>query len=186
MHSLTGQLLISMPQMADQYFARSVVYVCSHSQDDGAMGLIINKTIEDLTIEKLYTQLEIEPAMRVSRPEPVHFGGPVQTGRALILHSPDYEGEGTLRVGQDFALTATLDILRAIGQGEPPRQILLAIGYAGWGAGQLECEIQANGWLSVAADTGLVFAADNNSKWHRALAKLGVSPEFISDQTGRA
>ena len=124
--------------------------------------------------------------MRVSRPQPVHFGGPVQTDSALVLHSPDYGGEGTLRIGREFAMTATLDVLRAIGQGDRPRQAIVAIGYAGWGPGQLESEIQANGWLSVAADTGLVFDSDNDSKWQRALAKLGVSPALLSGDIGHA
>src|SRR5580704_10164393 len=127
MSSLTGQLLVSMPQLLDHFFARSVVYICSHSQDDGAMGLIINRAVEGLTIEELYAQLKIEPAMRVSRPQPVHFGGPVQTGHAFVLHSPDYVGEGTLRIGSEFAMTATLDVLRAIGQDDRPRQSILAI-----------------------------------------------------------
>ena len=186
MDSLTGQLLVSMPQMLDPFFARSVVFVCSHSPDDGAMGLIINKTVEDLTIEKLYARLKIEPLMQASRPQPVHFGGPVQTDRALILHSPDYNGEATLRIGADFALTGTQDALRAIGHGETPRRALLAIGYAGWGAGQLEAEIKQNGWLCVAADPELVFGSDNDGKWQRALAKLGVSPELLSGQLGHA
>jgi putative transcriptional regulator len=186
MSSFTGQLLVSMPQLLDQFFARSVVYICSHSQDDGAMGLIINKAVEGLTIEKLYAQLKIEPVMRVSRPQPVHFGGPVQTDRAFVLHSPDYDGEGTLRIGREFAMTATLDILRAIGKDDRPRQAILAIGCSGWGPGQLESEIQANGWLSVAADTDLVFNSDDDSKWQRALAKLGVSPELLSSDIGHA
>jgi putative transcriptional regulator len=186
MISLTGQLLVSMPQLLDQYFARSVVYICSHSHDDGAMGLIINKAVEGLTIGQLYAQLKIEPAMCVSRSQPVHFGGPVQTGHAFVLHSPDYLGEGTLRIGHEFAMTATLDILRAIGQDDRPRQAILAIGYAGWGPGQIESEIQANGWLSVAADTGIVFDPDNDGKWQRALAKLGVSPELLSGDIGHA
>ena len=186
MSSFTGQLLVSMPQLLDQFFARSVVYICSHSQIDGAMGLIINKVVEWLTIDKLYAQLKIEPAMRVSRSQAVHFGGPVQTGRAFVLHSPDYGDEGTLCIGAEFAMTATLDVLRAIGQGDRPRQAILAIGYAGWGPGQLDSEIQANGWLSVAADAGLVFDSDNDSKWQRALAKLGVSPELLSGDIGHA
>lgn len=172
--------------MLDQFFARSVVFVCSHSLDDGAMGLIINKTVEGLTFEKLYEQLKLAPKIHARRDLPVHFGGPVQTGRALILHSPDYGEEGTLHIGADYALTGTLEALRAIGAGERPRQAILAIGYAGWGPGQLESEIQVNGWLSVAADPGLVFDADSESKWQRALAKIGVSPESLSDHIGHA
>jgi putative transcriptional regulator len=186
MSPLIGQLLVSMPQMQDPFFARSVVYICSHSNDVGAVGLIVNKTIDSLTIEKLYAQLKIESLTRSSRPQPVHFGGPVGTGRAFVLHSADYRDEGTLGLSDGFSMTATLDILRATGKGVGPRQSILALGYAGWGRGQLESEIKANGWLSVPADTGLVFNADNNSKWQRTLAKLGVSPELLSTDTGHA
>ena len=150
------------------------------------MGLIINKTIESLTINELYAQLKIEPVMRSDRPQPLYFGGPVAPGHGFVLHSADYREEGTLGIGDKFALTATLDILRAKAQGEGPRQCLVAVGYAGWGPGQLDAEIQANGWLLVAADTGLVFDADDGSKWQRALAKLGVSPEMLSADSGHA
>ena len=117
---------------------------------------------------------------------PVHFGGPVDPGRGFVLHSPDYREEGTLGIGDQFAMTATLDILRAIGKGEGPRQRLLALGYAGWAPGQLDAEIQANGWLSVDADAELVFDEAQESKWQRALAKLGVSPEMLSAEAGHA
>ncbi len=186
MTSLTGQLLIAMPQMEDPYFARSVVYLCAHSEETGAMGLIVNKTIASLTVGELYAQLKIEPVVHDERPQPVHFGGPVATGQGFVLHSSDYREEGTLGIGEEFALTATVDILRAKGRGEGPRQCLLALGYAGWAPGQLDAEIQANGWLLVAADTRLVFDTDIDGKWQRALAKLGVSPEMLSAETGRA
>lgn len=186
MSPFIGRLLVSMPQMQDSFFARSVVYICSHSNDVGAMGLIVNKTIDSFTIKELYVQLKIEPIPRSSRQQPVHFGGPVETGRAFVLHSADYRDEGTLGLGDEFAMTTTLDILRATGKGVGPRQHILALGYAGWGRGQLESEIKTNGWLSVPADTGLVFDADNDSKWRRALAKLGVSPELLSANTGHA
>jgi putative transcriptional regulator len=186
MSSLTGQLLVSMPQMLDPFFERSVVYLCAHSPEEGAMGLVINKTIESLTIDDLYTQLKIEPLTGTDRVQPVHFGGPVATGQGFVLHSADYRDEGTLGIGADFAMTATIDILRATGKGVGPRQSLVALGYAGWGPGQLDAEIQANGWLLVAADTGLVFDTEDDSKWQRALAKLGVSPEMLSGDSGRA
>lgn len=184
MTSLTGQLLVAMPQMLDPFFERSVVYLCAHSQEDGAMGLVINKTLDTLTIDELYAQLEIEPVTH--RPQPVHFGGPVATGHGFVLHSTDYREEGTLGLSGEFAMTATIDILRATGKGVGPRQSLVALGYAGWGPGQLDAEIQANGWLMVAADTGLVFDTEDASKWQRALAKLGVSPEMLSGDSGRA
>lgn len=186
MTSLTGQLLVSMPQMLDPFFERSVVYLCAHSQEDGAMGLVVNKTIDTLTIDELYAQLEIEPATGAGRLQPVHFGGPVAPGQGFVLHSADYRDQGTLGLGEDFAMTTTLDILRATVRGAGPRQSLIALGYAGWGPGQLDAEIQANGWLMVAADTGLVFDTEDGSKWQRALAKLGVSPERLSGDSGRA
>jgi putative transcriptional regulator len=186
MSSLIGQLLVSMPQMQDPYFARSVIYICSHSKDIGAMGLIVNKTIDSFTIDKLYAQLNIEPLPQSGLLQPVHFGGPVEPGRAFVLHSADYRDEGTQGFGGEFSMTATLDILHATGKGVGPRQSILALGYAGWGRGQLESEIMANGWLSVPADTSLAFDAENDSKWQRALAKLGVRPEFLSADTGHA
>jgi putative transcriptional regulator len=186
MSSLTGQLLIAMPQMGDPFFARSVVYLCAHSEEAGAMGLVVNKTIDSLTIDELYAQLKIQPASHSGRPQPVHFGGPVAPGHGFVLHSTDYREEETLGIGDEFAMTATVDILRAKGEGGGPRQSLVALGYAGWAPGQLDAEIQANGWLTVAADTDLVFETEDDSKWQRALAKLGVSPEMLSGDSGRA
>jgi putative transcriptional regulator len=178
-----------MPQMQDPRFARSVVYLCAHSGEAGAMGLVINKTIDALTVGELYAHLKIEPVRQASipnRPLPVHFGGPVDPGRGFVLHSVDYHEEGTLGIGDEFAMTATLDILRAMSKGEGPRQTLLALGYAGWAPGQLDAEIQANGWLSVAADADLVFGEADDNKWQRALAKLGVSPSMLSTDAGHA
>jgi putative transcriptional regulator len=186
MASLTGQLLVSMPQMGDPFFARSVVYLCAHGEESGAMGLVVNKTIDSLTLQELYAQLKIEPVTRSGRPQPVHFGGPVAPGQGFILHSTDYREEDTLGINGEFALTATLDILRAMSKGEGPRRGLVALGYAGWGPGQLEAEIQANGWLLVAADTAVVFDTDDDNKWLGALAKLGISPEMLSGESGRA
>jgi putative transcriptional regulator len=184
-NSLAGQLLVAMPQMQDPRFARSVVYLCAHSEEAGAMGLVINKTIDALTVGELYAHLKIEP-VRSNRPQSVHFGGPVDPGRGFVLHSADYREEGTLGIGDEFAMTATLDILRAMGKGEGPRQSLLALGYAGWAPGQLDAEIQANGWLSVDADADLVFGESDDSKWRRALGKLGVSPSMLSIDAGHA
>jgi putative transcriptional regulator len=184
MPSLTGQLLVAMPQMSDPFFDHSVVYLCAHSEEDGAMGLVVNKTIASLTLDELYAQLKIEPAAHAN--QPVHFGGPVAPGQGFVLHSTDYHEASTLDIGDEFAMTATFEILHAQSKGEGPRQGLVALGYAGWGPGQLEAEIGANGWLLVAADTSLVFETDDNSKWQRALAKLGVSPEMLSGESGRA
>jgi putative transcriptional regulator len=186
MRSLTGQILISMPQLQDPFFARSIVYLCAHSDKNGAVGLIVNKLIESFTIDDLLAQLKIEPFKQSDGCEPVHFGGPVSTGNAFVLHSADYQIEATLRTDDRFAMTATLDILRSMSQGKGPLQRLVALGYAGWGPGQLETEIQANGWLLGAADSELVFDADYVTKWERALAKLGINPALLSGQSGRA
>jgi putative transcriptional regulator len=183
--SLTGQLLVAMPQMQDPRFARSVVYICAYGEEAGAMGLVINKTIDALTLDELYAHLKIEP-VRANRPQPVHFGGPVDPGRGFVLHSADYREDATLDITGEFAMTATIDILRAIGKGEGPRQSLLALGYAGWAPGQLDAEIQANGWLSVAADSALVFDDADDSKWRRALKKLGIDLSMLSTDAGHA
>jgi putative transcriptional regulator len=183
--SLSGQLLVAMPQMQDPRFARSVVYLCAHSEAAGAMGLVVNKTIDALTIDELYAHLKIEP-VRSNRPRPVHFGGPVDPGRGFVLHSADYREDGTLGIDDGFAMTATLEILRAMSKGEGPQQSLLALGYAGWAPGQLDAEIQANGWLSVAADAEIVFGAADDAKWQRALAKIGVSASMLSADAGHA
>ena len=185
MKSLTGQLLVAMPQMMDPRFARSVVYVCAHSEEDGAMGLVVNKLLASLTMDELMTHLKLEPG-RLNQPRPVHFGGPVEPGRGFVLHTPDYQEEATLAIGDEFAVTATLDILRAIGRGEGPRRNLLALGYAGWAPGQLDAEMNANGWLCVPPDAELVFDSDIDAKWQRALAKLGVDLTMLSTDAGHA
>jgi putative transcriptional regulator len=182
--SLAGHLLVAMPQMQDPRFARSVVFLCAHNED-GAMGLVVNRLLDDVTWSALMKQLGIE----VSAPggdRHIHFGGPVEAGRGFVLHSADYVEDGTLVVGGNVALTATLEILREIGRGGGPKRSLLALGYAGWGPGQLDSEIQANGWLSVAADDEIVFDAQHGDKWQRALAKLGVDLLSLSGESGRA
>ena len=185
MSSLAGQLLVAMPQMGDPRFARSVIYMCAHSGDAGAMGLVINKVVGSLTMAELLTQLEIEPDS-LAKTRPVHFGGPVEPGRGFVLHTDDYREEATLSVADNISVTATLEILRAIGKGRGPRHSLFALGYAGWAPGQLDAEIQANGWLSVAADEEIVFDADHDGKWRRALAKLGIDLSTLSSDAGHA
>jgi putative transcriptional regulator len=185
MKSLTGQLLVAMPQMMDPRFARSVVYVCAHSEEDGAMGLVVNKLVGTLTLPELLEQLEIPSQGIVGVPR-VHFGGPVEAGRGFVLHSADYKETESLVVGDNLALTATLEILRAIGRGEGPRKCLLALGYAGWGPGQLDGELQQNGWLHVASDDDILFDDDLDGKWTRALGKLGVDLSMLSSDAGHA
>lgn len=149
------------------------------------MGLVVNKLIESLTLAELLDQLGIA-AQGIGMRSHVHFGGPVESGRGFVLHSADYTEDGTITVGNNMALTATLDILRAIGRGQGPRQSLLALGYAGWGPGQLDAEIQANGWLHVAADEDIVFDDELSGKWQRALGKLGINPVALSGDAGHA
>lgn len=184
MTSLAGQLLVAMPQMQDQRFARSVIFLCYHNEE-GAMGLVVNKFVNQITLPKLLLQLDIAAEGVKGEPR-VHFGGPVEEGRGFVLHSADYVEDGTMIIAESLALTATLDILRAIGRGAGPRRSLLALGYAGWGPQQLDAEIQANGWLNVAADEEIVFDADPGDKWQRALGKLGVDPLSLSGDAGHA
>lgn len=182
--TLTGQLLVAMPQMSDPRFERAVVYLCAHS-DEGAMGLVVNRLIDSLTFEHLIEQLGIDGADE-SADLPVHFGGPVESSRGFVLHSADYTQDSTLLIDQDIALTATIDVLRAIADGSGPKQRVLALGYAGWAPGQLDAEIQANGWLLVPADADLVFGVDNQTKWDRALRKLGIDLTLLSSEAGHA
>ncbi len=181
---LSGQILLAMPGLTDPRFARTVIYMCAHSAD-GAMGLVLNRVLESLTFPDLLEQLGIETAS-VEESINIHFGGPVESGRGFVLHTPDYVQDATLVVDGEIALTATVDILKAIAGGTGPRRCLLALGYAGWGPGQLDNEIKSNGWLNVAADDELIFGPDLDSKWDQAMGKLGVDPRMLSDTAGHA
>ncbi len=181
---LAGQFLIAMPGMLDPRFEKAVIYLCAHSAD-GAMGLIVNQAIDTITFSELLDQLAIkatsaDPAMKI------HFGGPVEFGRGFILHTKDYLQDATLIVDDDLALTATLDILKEIATGRGPHRFLLALGYTGWGPGQLDGEIKSNGWLSVAADKDLVFDRDLSGKWSRAMETNGINPKMLSEHSGHA
>lgn len=180
----TGQLLIAMPGMRDERFARTVIYMCAHTEE-GAMGLVLNQVLDSLSLGELLSQLDIDEE-EVSVDVPVHFGGPVEAGRGFVLHTTDYHQDATLDVTDGIALTATVDILKSIARGSGPRQSLLALGYAGWGPGQLDFEFRANGWLQVPADSELIFDTDQETKWERAIAKLGIDPRMLSDTAGNA
>ncbi|RJF87028.1 YqgE/AlgH family protein [Oleomonas cavernae] len=182
--SLEGKLLVAMPTMGDPRFARTVIYMCAHSSE-GSMGLVLNKRADHITFPELLGQLGIESGATTEHIR-VHAGGPVETGRGFVLHSDDYAQSTTMEVGDHVALTATVDILRAIASGAGPRRCLFALGYAGWGPGQLDAEIQANGWLHVDADQDLIFSPDLDSKWGRAIAKLGFDVAQLSGAAGRA
>jgi putative transcriptional regulator len=180
--SLSGQLLIAMPSMQDTRFEHSLIFVCAHSAD-GAMGLIVNKPFSAITFPGLLEQLGVSEYGGTKRID-VQLGGPVEVSRGFVLHSQDYIRDASLVVDKDMALTATLDILRAIADGCGPRHCLLALGYAGWGPGQLDTEILNNGWLNVEADGDLVFGEDLDAKWAQAMSKIGVDPRMLSDNVG--
>ena len=181
---LTGQLLIAMPAMADPRFSQSVIYLCAHTPD-GAMGLVVNRPIVKPSFEELLRQLSVEP-LPPARQIRLCAGGPVDNARGFVLHTADWTSEGSLRVNEFLALTASLDVLKAIAEGGGPREGLLALGYAGWGPGQLDRELQQNAWLSVQADETLVFDAGHETKWRRALGKLRIDPLLLSDAAGHA
>lgn len=182
---LDGQILIAMPGMQDPRFAKSLVYLCAHSTD-GAMGLIVNKRADRLKLKDLFGKLGI-PIGSVMGKVPVHYGGPVETGRGFVLHSSDYHADdATLKVDGDTSMTATLDVLQAMAMNRGPGRSIVALGYAGWAPGQLESELQENGWLACPADPDLLFGEDEDGKWDRALAKLGVDPAMLSPTGGRA
>jgi putative transcriptional regulator len=177
-------MLIAMPQMSDSRFARTVVYLCAHSAE-GAMGLVINRLFTALSFPDLLEQLSIPTTPNCDQIR-VHFGGPVEAGRGFVLHSTDYVQDSTLLVDKRVGLTATVDVLRAIAEGSGPRRSLLALGYAGWTAGQLDNEIRENVWLNVAADDDLLFGMGIEEKWQRAIAKIGVDFSKLAGDAGHA
>ncbi len=183
--SLVGKLLIAMPEMGDPRFAQSVIYMCAHS-DDGGMGLIVNKPQVGVQFADLLDQLGIDKSPDV-RDIRVHFGGPVDHARGFVLHSGDYvSGAGTLQVDGKIGMTATLDVLEDIAKGTGPKVSMLALGYAGWGPGQLEDEIAQNGWLICDPRDEIIFGRANEHKWSAALKVLGINPLLLSPTAGRA
>lgn len=175
---LEGQVLIAMPGMSDPRFQKSLVYLCSHSEE-GAMGLIVNKPADRLTLGGLLRRLDIKPCDKVED-DPVRYGGPVETMRGFVLHSGEFPGdEGTLRVEDDVSMSFSMDVLHAIARGEGPRRSLVALGYSGWAPGQLEGELQMNGWLACKPDEEMLFGAEDDGKWDKALAKIGVDPALL-------
>ena len=183
---LGGRLLVAMPQMTDPRFAHSVVFLCAHNAD-GAMGLVVNKLVDSLSFADLLKQMDFEfDDAEIGDRVQVHFGGPVESARGFVLHTSDYASDATMPAGDGFAVTATVDVLRSIARGQGPARAIFALGYAGWAPGQLDSEIQNNGWLSVDADAELVFGRDHDGKWRRAAAKVGVDPGLLSGQAGHA
>ena len=186
---LTGQVLVAMPNMGDPRFEKAVILMCMHDVDH-AMGVIVNKPLENLELSAMLERLDIEPAEHASE-EPVFFGGPVQTERGIVIHTLDYQSENTIVITDDIGITATKDILSDIAgedtSSPKPRRYLLAVGHAGWGSGQLEQEIAMNAWLHCDVDEAIVFQGAVEPTWNRALQKLGVttamfSPEWASSR----
>ena len=182
---LEGQFLIAMPGIGDRRFHRSVIFICAHS-DEGAMGLIVNQVSDGLNFSDLLGQLEIEAEDDSQGALPVRIGGPVETTRGFVLHSTDYGEDGALEITGGYRLTGTVDILRDIAKGKGPNQHMIALGYTGWAPGQLEQELQQNGWVACDAEAGIIYADDDDAKWVQALSKLGISPELLSAGGGSA
>ena len=189
---LDGQMLVAMPGMVDERFVRSVIYICAHSEE-GAMGIVINRLASAVKFPELLVQLDViekEDVIRLPRMAgsmQVLKGGPVETERGFVLHTNDFFiDNSTLPIDKGVSLTATVDILRAIAKGAGPDRAVLALGYAGWQAGQLEAEMQHNGWLNVPADTSMIFDAALESKYERAVHFLGIDLARLSSQAGHA
>ncbi|MCW6509884.1 YqgE/AlgH family protein [Lichenifustis flavocetrariae] len=187
---LDGQMLVAMPGMADERFSRSVIYICAHSQD-GAMGIIVNQPARKVTFSEILVQLDVFGGEAAGAAPidnvPVLRGGPVESGRGFVLHTADYYVDNsTLPIDDTISLTATLDVLRAIAAGKGPRRAVLALGYAGWSPGQLEAEIQSNGWLNCPADASLLFDPVLDEKYNLALHKIGIDPVMLSGEAGHA
>ncbi|MBB6209131.1 putative transcriptional regulator [Novispirillum itersonii] len=181
---MAGQCLVAMPGLIDSHFSRTVIYLCAHTAD-GAMGLVINRPIVQVSFTDILEQIGIEPTPDCDEIR-VHFGGPVETGRGFVLHTADFRQSATMPVADEIALTATTDVLQAIAGGYGPRASLLVLGYAGWNAGQLDAEIKDNTWLTVDADEDLLFGPYSEHKWEQAIHKLGIDPSMLSDTAGHA
>ncbi|MZR29225.1 YqgE/AlgH family protein [Sneathiella litorea] len=181
---LDGKLLVAMPSMGDPRFKKAVILLCAHSES-GAMGILLNRSLDALSFDDLLEQLDI-PKAEEARHIKIHFGGPVDTERGFVVHSTDLLYDTTLVIGDDMALTATIDMLKTIAVGSGPKSSFLALGYSGWGPGQLEQEIQENGWLVVDPDIDIVFGSELDSKWKIAINKLGIDPSLLSGDMGHA
>ena len=182
--NLTGHFLIAMPSMTDPHFAKSLTFICEHNEQ-GALGVVVNRPI-DMTLQNLFEQLGIEQIEHSLDSLPVHFGGPVQTDRGFVLHEPLGQWQSTLPVNGHVGLTTSKDILEAVGRGNGPRHLLVTLGYAGWAPGQLEHELKQNAWLTVAAQTRILFGMPFEDRLAAAMELLGVDFAKLSDAAGHA
>lgn len=183
-NAFRNHLLIAMPGLQADFFTKSVVYVCAHSPA-GAMGIVVNRRLPEVAFKDLLDQLHLRHSNVCVEPI-VHFGGPVETGRGFVLHSTDFVSDETVRINERIGITGTVDILKAIAEGKGPRKSIFALGYAGWGPGQLDAEMHTNSWLTVPADDDLIFNTDLSSKWEKAMMKMGVNPMALSSEMGHA
>lgn len=180
---LTGQFLLAMPGIGDPRFERAVIAICAHDED-GALGIGIGATIEGLTLHDVLEQFEL-PTDKVPA-VPVHFGGPVQPRRGFVVHSGDWSGQDTIDVAGRWSLSSTVDVLRAIADGAGPSRWLVALGYAGWGEGQLDEEMTRHGWFNLSGDEALLFATDAADRWTAGFAGAGIDPRMLAPATGTA
>ncbi len=185
---LKGKLLLAMPNMGDNRFNHAVIFMCAHDEN-GAMGIVINNAMPEVEFKDLVSQLKIESDIKVDLNKitlPVMCGGPVETGRGFLIHSSDFYRGETMRVNKSYGVTGTVDALKDLAIGKGPDDVLFALGYAGWDAGQLEAELQDNAWLVVDPDHELIFGDDPDEKWNLAIAKLGIDPVMLSGAAGSA
>ena len=182
--NLTGQLLLSMPSLEDERFFKTVIYMCAHSKE-GAMGIIINKKIDYDLYPDLLEQLGIDQPLG-NKKLFIRYGGPIESGRGFVLHSDDIIQKETLAIDKGIALTSTSEFFEDLSKGKGPKNSILALGYAGWGPGQLDMEIRANGWLQVPSDSEIIFDIEPDTKWERAIQRLGIDPRMLSDDVGHA
>lgn len=182
---LTGKLLLAMPSMSDTRFERAVIFICVHDEN-GAMGLVINNTLPEISFDSLLDQVGIKSDIEVDLSMQVMSGGPVEQARGFMLHTSDFSQADTIRINDNYSVTGTVDALRDVAEGKGPDDLLFALGYAGWEAGQLEKELQDNAWLVVDPDPAIIFAEEHDEKWTRAIATLGFDPAMLSGAAGSA
>lgn len=187
-HSLAGKILLAMPGMGDPRFYRAVIFLCAHDEN-GAMGLVVNHTLADIDFPELLQQLKISSDIKIDFSKlsiPVMSGGPVDGSRGFLLHSSEFRQSDTIVIDESYSVTGTIDALKEIAVGKGPQKLLFILGYAGWGAGQLDRELQENAWLVSDPDPEIIFADNPDEKWARAVQKMGIDPVMLSATSGRA